>query len=316
MTTPGTFPTDAEQPIRRWGIGRILRIVFVLAGFSFLAIVVARALRRSEGLDLPSWPRVGLGFLLAVATLGFLFWGWRALIPDAHGPRLAATFYLSQLGKYIPGAVWQVVAQAGLSTQAGVGWARAATYVPVHAVAQAAAGGTIGGIVGLVHPDLAWPLRLVAIASFGLVLALNRRVAIFAIALVARVIRRDIDPETALPSHEATLRSYVRQLGSTAANSALFAVLFSGVISGLSAGDLATVFAGFALAWTAGYVIVPLPTGVGAREAVLLLVLSTFAEIEDIVTISVVHRLVSIAAEVTMIGSSSVFARMAGSSTD
>lgn len=299
-----------DQAPRRLRLGRVLRTLFVVAGFSFLAIVVARAVSRTEGLALPSWPRVGVGFLLAVVSLAFLFWGWRALIPEAHGPRLAASFYLSQLGKYIPGAVWQVVAQAGLAARAGVTWRRAATFVPVHAVASAAAGGTIGGLVGLLHPDLAWPLRALAVGSFAFVLALDRRVTTTAVRLIARVLRRTFDADAALPPQHAILRCYARTVGTIAALSALFTVMFAGAVSDLGTGDLATVFTGFALAWTVGYIIVPLPSGVGGREAALLLLLSTFADAEDIVTISVVQRLVFTAAEVALVFFSALLARL------
>jgi uncharacterized membrane protein YbhN (UPF0104 family) len=181
--------------------------------------------------------------------------------------------------------------------------------VPVHAVASAAAGGTIGGFVGFVHPDLALPLRALAIASLGLVLALHRRVTTTAVGLIARVLRRNIDADAALPPQRAILQSYVRTLGTIAALSAMFTIVFGGVVSGMGTRDLVTVFTGFAMSWTVGYLIVPLPSGVGGREAALLVLLSTFADAEDIVTISVVQRLVFTAAEVASVAFSVLFAR-------
>ena len=296
--------------------GRALRWVFLVVGVVFLAVVLFEVADDARELVYPSWQRIAFGFALALVALGFLYASWRTLLPDAHGPRLASAFYLSQLGKYIPGAVWQAVAQVGLSADAGVGLSRAATYVPVHLVAVAAAGGTVGGLIGIVHPDLAWPVRLGALAAFSIVVALDRRVTGLAVRLVAKVARKsDIDPERALPPQALIVRSYLLSIGTVTSLGALYATLFAGVVSGIGGREVLVVVAGFALAWTAGFLVVPLPGGVGVREAVLVITLSDYATVGEIVAVSVFQRLVFISAELTMIVASSIAVRAAASGT-
>jgi hypothetical protein len=308
--------THSEStPTRRWR-GRIFRWLFLLVGMAFLAAILLEAADDAKGLTFPSWQRIVAALALALIALGFLYASWRTLLPDAHGPRLASAFYLSQLGKYIPGAVWQAVAQAGLTTDAGVGLTRAATYVPVHVVAQAAAGGTVGALVGVVHPDLDWPVRVAALAAFSIVVALNRRVTRLAVRFVAKVARRPgIDPELALPPQTLIVRSYLLSIGTVTSLGALYATLFAGVVSGIGGRETLVVVASFALAWTAGYLVVPLPSGVGVREAVLVITLSGYATAGDIVATSVFQRLAFISAELTMIVASNIVVRAAASGT-
>ena len=114
-----------ERPRRRLGVVDALRWLLVVA----VAVAVAFALRSS-------WPEVShelsripaatlllaLGFwvLAPVATL----LGWRALLTDLgshlHLAPGASLFFVGQLGKYLPGSVWSVLAQAEMGARLGI----------------------------------------------------------------------------------------------------------------------------------------------------------------------------------------------------
>jgi uncharacterized membrane protein YbhN (UPF0104 family) len=57
---------------------------------------------------------------------------------------------------------------------------------------------------------------------------------------------------------------------------------------------------GFALAWTAGFLALPFPAGVGIREVVLIAVLGRAGGTAPLIGASVAHRLLSIVAELAM----------------
>jgi hypothetical protein len=60
------------------------------------------------------------------------------------------------------------------------------------------------------------------------------------------------------------------------------------------------VITAFALAFTAGYLAVPFPSGIGIREGTLALALPA-AGLATVVAISATHRLIAMAAELIMI---------------
>src|SRR5438105_12183179 len=122
-------------------LGRALRWLFGLAGITFLVIAFRETWRRSQGLPIPKAWAFAAAELLLLFGLLCLARGWARLFSDPGINRsLAAGFYTSQLGRYIPGAVWQFFGQVGLATQAGPSLSRASTAFGVHAAVQLAAG--------------------------------------------------------------------------------------------------------------------------------------------------------------------------------
>ncbi|MDY7102689.1 MAG: hypothetical protein S0880_16025, partial [Actinomycetota bacterium] len=67
-----------------------------------------------------------------------------------------------------------------------------------------------------------------------------------------------------------------------------------------------TAMAAFGLAWAVGFVAVPLPAGLGLREAVLVLALTGIAGVDAdaVIAASLVHRFVLLSAELVMFAQS------------
>ena len=67
------------------------------------------------------WGTVVLAFVLVVAAPVLTLMGWRVLLADlgTHLPAAPASsvFLVGQLGKYLPGSVWSVVAQAEMGAR-------------------------------------------------------------------------------------------------------------------------------------------------------------------------------------------------------
>ncbi|HZA81594.1 MAG TPA: UPF0104 family protein, partial [Actinomycetes bacterium] len=114
-----TDPPDGREPGRRRRLGRVLRAAAVLCLLAVVGLVLARNWPEAR----PSLARLsaaGVAGSLLAALLALLagFLGWRAVLADC-GARLPLrgglrVFFLGQLGKYLPGSVWAVVAQVEL----------------------------------------------------------------------------------------------------------------------------------------------------------------------------------------------------------
>jgi hypothetical protein len=134
----------------RYRRGQVLRILFGVAGLFFMGIVFRDTWNRSQGGVLPSWEYAIGAEALMVAGLAGASRGWVSLF-DGQGSKraLARAFYAAQLGKYVPGAIWQAVGQVGLSRRAGVSLAQATVAFPVHALTWLAASGTVGAALAV-----------------------------------------------------------------------------------------------------------------------------------------------------------------------
>lgn len=219
-----------------------------------------------------------IGSLLAgCAAIGCAVPAWRALLaqvdPDHELPWRAAArvFLLGQLGKFVPGAVWVVVAQTELGRRYDVPRRATATAGLLSmGVSLATALGVAAVFVPLASADLRrdyWWLALLGVAALA---GLAPPVLTPVVRLGLRLLRRE---PLARPLSWAGM-------GRSAAWSVL-GWLFYGLhtwllLRGLGAGGdgslLARGVGGFAFAFAVGFVVVIAPAGGGVREAVLIAV--------------------------------------------
>jgi glycosyltransferase 2 family protein len=279
-------------------LGLALRVAFGLAGAAFLVIAFLHTWDRSAEVVAVSWWRLAAALALGAIALALMFWAWHALVGGGPRRALAWGFYVSQLGKYVPGGVWQAAGQIGYAARAGGTLSGASTAYAVFAVTQAAAGGLLALTLGAFHLELAVPLRLGLLAAGGLVLLLHRRWMVGAVRLVRRVLRREVT-DALVPAQRAILASWLWMVAALAASGAAYALLLGGL--GVPGFPVAAVPA-LAFAWVVGFLALPVPSGIGVREAVLLATLAPLAPIPALIAASVYHRLVMMSAEVVMIG--------------
>jgi SAM-dependent methyltransferase len=294
LSRPPDRSPSPERP-RVGAVVRVVRVVLGAAGLAFLVVALVDTWGRSERL-LRSPVRLACAF--AVVVLALMLWGraWSALLGHEAEPRaLRHGFYLSQLGKYVPGGIWQAAGLVSLGRDAGADLANASTAFVVLAVAQVAGAATVGGFAALVAPDLPTPVRIAVIAGLCLAALVYRGWMVATLRLVARVITRlDV---SSVPPQAAILRAYAWSIAAAATAAASFTII-AHPRGGL---DVAAI-AAFATAWWIGFVAVPFPSGIGIREAVLLGALRAPLGSGVVLGAAVGQRLVSIAAELTLIG--------------
>jgi hypothetical protein len=267
-----------------------LRFLFLLAGLAFMAVASARAL--GEGQVLPSSMTLLIsGVLSALAVLAATV-GWVALT-GTGGPRvaLAAGFLAAQVGKYIPGGVWVALGQVGFSMGAGLGAGRAAGALAAYAVCLVAAAGVVAGT----QPFAAVPGPWVPALGLGLPLLLARPWLAWLVDRSGRWIP-DRFGVVAVPHQRNILGCFACLLLALGSSAISFALLLRG--SGVDL-PFGRVVSGFGVAWLGGFLALGLPSGIGAREAVLVLMLGAGAG--PVLAASVAHRLVQAAAEAALL---------------
>jgi uncharacterized membrane protein YbhN (UPF0104 family) len=281
----------------RYRRGQILRILFGVAGLFFMGIVFRDTWNRSQGRVLPGWEYAIGAEALMVAGLAGASRGWVSLF-DGQGSKraLARAFYAAQLGKYVPGAIWQAVGQVGLSRRAGVSLAQATVAFPVHALTWLAASGTVGAALAVLGFHLSVAVRLVALLGLLLVLPLRRTWMLRVLAVLTRLLKRGTTE--ALPSQAAILRCYGWGIWTHLMSGAAFALLASSIDGEVSP---AAAIPAFALAWTIGFLALPFPAGLGIRELVLIATLASSSTAAPVIAASLAQRLVTMVGELVMI---------------
>jgi uncharacterized membrane protein YbhN (UPF0104 family) len=182
---------------------------------------------------------------------------------------MRGTYYLSQLTKYLPvGGFAQAASQLSLAPSAGITVRRAAVAFPVSAVCAVAAGATLGSGLALAGDLPGWA-RVVAALGLLSPLLLYRPWMAKALNTARRLVHRipDIDH---LPSQREIIACYLWAAVTIGSFSVAYAVLLASTTEGENP---ARVFCAFALAWVIGFLAVPIPAGLGVREALLVVFL-------------------------------------------
>lgn len=271
-----------------------LRAAFLGVAVVLLALAVVR---EREGLAAAwsslGWARIGLAGALVLAGLGAQMLSWRALFAGSEVgvlPVRAAgrVYYLGQLGKYLPGSVWAVVAQADLGRDHHVPRARSAV-VALAALVVLVVVGVVAGFAGLAAADAQglatyWWAALAVPAG---VVVLAPPVLARLLALAMRVLRRPGPVPTLAPRGIA--RSAAWALVMWVAFGAHAWVLAAGLVDD-GPGLALTVGGAYALAWVVGFLVVLAPAGAGPREVALVLLTASVLDAPDALAVALVSR--------------------------
>lgn len=222
--------------------------------------------------------------------LSFLLWrGTLATLGSSIPVRPAARlFFVTQLGKYVPGAVWPVLAQMRMGREHGVPRQRMALAFLL----------TLGlaTVVGVLLGVAALPALLRAegrVVLLGLL-----AVPLLLLLLVPRVINRLLGIGLRLirrPGLDAPLagRDVARGVGWAIAFWLVYASHVWLLAVGLGADPLESfpvALGGFAIAFSLGPLLVFLPAGAGVREAVLIVLLGGVLDTPDATAVALTSR--------------------------
>jgi uncharacterized membrane protein YbhN (UPF0104 family) len=199
------------------------------------------------------------------------------MVEDLGGPAMPArvairTYMVANLGRYVPGKLWQIAGLALLAGARGVP-APIATAAAVVGQAVALAGATLVGLLALgsAGPDLSrWAPAAVA-ATIGVVTVVTVP-KLFRPLL--RLLVRWTPGETPGDVPIGALNGF-RWLALYTLNWGGYALAFWMLVRGLSLpGGLIEVGPAFAAAYVLGYVVLVAPAGLGVREASMVALLA------------------------------------------
>jgi hypothetical protein len=273
-------------------------LILVLAGMT--AIVVQNWAGISDGIARLDPAAVGGALVAVLVGLFAAMLSWRAVL-TGMGSRLpivaaARVYFLGQLGKYIPGSLWPIVAQAELSKEYGVPRTRSGVAALTQMMVSLVVGVVVAGVSLAASSGGAlltyWWLIFVVV---GGVIALIPRVLNRLILIASRLVRRPVESVEQITGR-AVLESAAWCVLMFAMFGAQVYLLARGI--GASGEGLFLLTTGsYALAWSVGFALVILPAGAGAREAVLILVLAPLVARQDALAIALIARILMLAGD-------------------
>lgn len=214
------------------------------------------------------------------------------MVVDLGGPRLGAfeavrLFMIANLGRYLPGKVWQIAGLAVLARGRGVP-AATATGAAVLGQGIALVAATLVGLGALLGgPPEVRRYGLVVATVLGLAVAVGLVPAVFRRVAAAwfRLARQE--PPVGLGSLHA-----VRWLVLFVLNWVLYAFSFWVLAASFGhAADLVPIASAFAAAYVLGYLMLFAPAGVGVREGFLVLFLTPWLGGAAAAVLAVVARI-------------------------
>ena len=290
-------PARPGEPARGWWRRSALSLTFLVLAVAAFAVALAgqwsevvQRLADQEPVVLVG----SLGLALVGVFVSFLLWrGTLATLGSTLPLRPAARlFFVTQLGKYLPGAVWPVLAQMRAGRELGVPRQRMGLAFLL----------TLG-VTTLVGVQLGVAALPALLRAEGRVVLLGLlAVPLLLVLLVPRVLNALLDRALRLlrrPGLDVPLSA--RDVSRGVGVAVVFWLLYSGHVwllaVGLGADPLETfpvALGGFAIAFSLGPLLVVLPAGAGVREAVLVVLLSGVLSTPDATAVALTSRAVLI----------------------
>jgi uncharacterized membrane protein YbhN (UPF0104 family) len=289
----GRRAATREVLVRRLLIGGFLSGGLLAAGLALWQSVA------SAGEEvLPPASRWIIAALLAGLWLYLAVEAWVALFEAPQQRQtLTGALVLSQLGKYVPGGgIVQVTGMVAMSRNEHVSTSRLALGPPVIGLSALAVGGVALGVIAIFDTSLPGWARVLGLLGWFAPLLLWRPVMAFTVNAIRRVIARTPPPDD-LPSQRAILISGSLTSASLVATGMAYAVL---VHPSYEDSHLVSLTLAYMVAWTAGFLVLPLPGGIGVREAVLAWLIGGPAV--SVVGASIALRIINIGIELVAVG--------------
>jgi uncharacterized membrane protein YbhN (UPF0104 family) len=260
------------------------------------------------------WYSVAGAALAAAAGAGCMMLAWRELLADL-GSRLPPStairvMFVAQLAKYVPGAVWAFAAQVELGRSYRVPPRRGATAVFITlavtlAVALLAAAVTLPLASASAARHYGWAFAIAPVILIGLYPPVLGRI----LGRVLKLARRQ--PLERRPSAPGLIRA----LAWTALGWLLWGLqawLLIRDLTGRGTQALPLAIGAYALAWTAGVLIVVFPGGIGPRELALIAALAPIMPRGAALVIALTSRVAMTAADLAWGGVGLAIGRLTG----
>ena len=295
-----------RAPITRW--------LFLLIALGFAAwFVWANAAQIGAALA-----SLDLRFLLAALAASVVYVvmtmeAWRQVVRDLGHPLTSRSsvplFGISQLGKYIPGGVWNIAAAAELGRAHGIPARHSVAAMTIALLVSIVSGTAIGALGFLASPapifaQWGWVFWV----ALPLVVLLFPPVMNRAIAFGWRIARLEpLDTRSSLGGLALVTMWSAAGWVVAGASVSLLAIGMGAPATWLT---LAQCIGGYALAWVVGFLVVVAPAGAGVRELVLAACLVGTVDEGAVVAIVLISRLLLTGVDLSLAGVGAIDARL------
>lgn len=282
---------------RAWPLLRGALVIGVAASLAY-AFVITWGDIRAQGV--PHWSSLCAAYVLLVLATGCGGRSWSSLFSDREDRRRALKgFVVSQTSKYLPaGGVFQLGTQVSMSSSETQTRGDVAGLTLIHLWLTVVAGTIVGAVVLLPVRGFSIPFIIALALAATLTIVGLRRAFITGVAGRLGRLSSRLPAPSIVPEQK-------RLLIAAAGMGASF--VLQGIALALLArqfdpdGSFSELAGAFAWAWVAGFVVLPLPSGLGVREAALVALVPSFTS-GAIIAASLVQRGLTIVAEVTLAG--------------
>lgn len=297
-TPTSTAPPSPARRNRLWVAAQLL-IAAILIGFIGKSLVDQWREFRGTPLTVAlNWPRILASAAVVLVTYAVLIETWRRIV-SAWGSTMsfadaARIWCISNLGRYVPGKVWQIGAMTTLAERVGVSPIAAAGSAILNTIVNIATGFLVALVAGWRsfntlskgHAVLGAGLLIVIIGGVMLLPVLMP-----ALLGVARRFTGRTLAVAAIP-HRAIYLSLAGNIVAWLLYGAAFQLFVHGVI-GPAPGTFADYVTAYAWPYVLGYLVLVAPGGIGVRDGALALALTALgiATPPQAVLITVTSRL-------------------------
>lgn len=263
----------AVQGALRWGLALLL---LALVGYQ-LAMQWGKLDSQTITVN---WPWVGAAALGLALFLVLSAEGWRRLVVGL-GETLTfkdafRILFYSNLGKYLPGGVWNMVGRVALAQRVGVPPLKTSATLLMEVACQVTAAILVALLTFPAFAGrglMAHPLLLGA-AAIAVIIGMHPRVLNWVLATGERITKRQ------LPRFPFSYRFILGMLAYYTFNwlilGASFAALGQALLTTpLTPGQLGLLVGSFAVAWNVGVFAFFFPAGLGVREVALITLLTS-----------------------------------------
>jgi uncharacterized membrane protein YbhN (UPF0104 family) len=304
VTTPesGTAEPAVRDPARsrRVTLRRVVRFGFLLIALGFGGRAIASQWDSVvAGFARLSWPLLAASLAGVVAALLGAMLTWRTLLADLGSPLplrpAAKVFFVGQLGKYIPGTVWPMLAQMEMGRELGVPRSRSAAAFFLMMPIQLASG-LLVTLVTLGWHRFGWLLLVVPV----LLVLLEPKVINGLIGFGLRRLRRE-------PlERPLTRRGMLTALCWALAGWTCYGIHLYFIVP---EGGLLFAVGAFALSWCLGILSFVVPAGAGVREVAMVAVLAPVLPSGPAIAAALASRVVIVIGDLICAGSAGLAAR-------
>lgn len=256
-----------------------LRIAVALIIAFFVFKVLARSwddIRTNAAALRPSWSGIALASACVFTGYGVLIASWRLLLRAWRSPLgpLDATriWFVSSLGKYVPGKLWSIGAMAVLAKEAGASPIAATGSAIIMQIVNLAAGFAVVAVAGAGELLQSSPLLRLAswltIVATVVGLAFGPQLLVWAVRTGTRLVKRPM-PEMPSITRSALLLVFAANTVAWLAYGIGFGIFWSALLGrggGISMASLAVYTASYLL----GFLALVAPGGLGVRESILI----------------------------------------------